>query len=182
MATSKPTKRLSKRAIADFIHAWEKLTSNVARNAAELPPHVTTYAAPLLEVLAGLQEVEAAKQDRRAIKQQEVQDSNELLRRGIDLAEKLKSVLIGHHGRSSEKLVGYGVKPRRPRRSRSRGEAPAPAGPGEPLPEEKSAPQAGESPKPAEQVTEGAQTPEAEQPKPEDPAPAPQSNPAPQST
>jgi hypothetical protein len=155
---TKPKKRLSKRAISDFIHGWEKLTSNVARNAAELPAHIPEYAAPLLEVLAQLQEIEAAKQNRRAVKQQEVKDSNELLRTGQDLAEKLQSVIIGHHGRSSEKLVGYGLKPRRPRRSRPRGEAPQPDGPGEP--EEKSAPQA------------------AEQPKPENPAPATQSSPA----
>jgi hypothetical protein len=176
---TKATKRVvGNRAIADFIHAWEKLTSNVARNAAELPPHVPMYAAPLLEVLAGLQEVEAAKQDRRAIKQQEVQESNELLRRGMELAEKLKSVLIGHHGPSSQKLVGYGIKPRRPRRSRSKGEAPQPGGP--PSPEEKSASQAGKSSKPAEQAAEGKEVPQAaEQPKPEGPAPAPQSSPAP---
>ena len=74
---TKATKRVvSKRAIADFIHAWEKLTSNVARNAAELPPHIPQYAVPLQEVLNGLQEIEAAKQNRRAVKQQEVKDSN----------------------------------------------------------------------------------------------------------
>lgn len=184
MATTKRVSKraISKRAIADFIHKWEKLTTNVARNAAELPAHVPQYAAPLLEVLASLQEIEAAKQNRRALKQQEVKDSTELLRRGQDLAEKLQSVIIGHHGRSSERLVGYGLKPRRPRRSRPSGTTPEPDAPGEP-PEEKPEPQAGQPSKPAEQVTEGAQTPEAaEQPKPEDPAPAPQSNPAPQST
>jgi hypothetical protein len=174
------TKRVSKRAIADFLHKWEKLTTNVARNAAELPAHVPQYTAPLLEVLASLQEIEAAKQNRRAVKQQEVKDSNELLRTGQDLAEKLQSVIIGHHGRSSEKLVGYGLKPRRPRRSRPRGGTPEPEDPGKP-PEEKPEPQAGQPSKPAEQVTQGQQTWEAaEQPKPE--APAPQSNPAPQST
>ena len=173
MATAK-SKPVSKRAIADFIHKWEKLTTNVARNAAELPPHIPPYAAPLQEVLNGLLEIEAAKQNRRAVKQQEVKDSNDLLRTGQELAEKLGSVIIAHHGPTSELLVGYGLKPRRPRKGRKGSETPPPGGPGEPSPEEKSSPQAGGSSKPAAQA--------AEQPKPEVPAPASQFKPAPQSS
>ncbi len=150
----------SKRAIADFVHAWEKLTTNVARNVAELPPHIPPYAAPLQEVLNGLQEIEAAKQNRRAVKQQEVKDSTELLRTGRDLAEKLKSVIIGHHGRTSEMLLGYGINPRRSRRrKKGQPETPEPGGTGEPSPEKKSAPQAGGTSKPAAQVTEGKPSP-----------------------
>jgi hypothetical protein len=161
----------NKSAIADFEVDWSRLMANVVRNAAELPPHITLYSAPMEETLAALREIGASKQDRKAVKQQETKESQDLLKKGRNLAEKLRSAIIAHHGRESEELVAYGINPRRPRpRTPKKGTQPETP---EPTPETKPAPQSGG------QVTTAKA---AEPPKPGDPAPASQSNPSPQAS
>lgn len=149
---------MPKSAIADFVHQWEKMTTNVKTNAAELPPHIALYSEPLAELLAQFKAVGAAKDVRRAAKQQEVKESKELQKQGVKLASKLARALEAHHGKDSEELLAYGIPPRRPPKRKRTGPAgtPPPDNPGSQPPEGKA----------------------AEQPKPEPPAPAPQSNPA----
>src|ERR687896_850628 len=175
----------NKGAFADFIDAWGKMSSNAVRNAAELPAFIQDFAVPLVEVVDALREIAAVRQDRRSIKQLETKNSAELLDRGRKLAEKLRNVLIAHHGPESERLVAYDIPVRRTRKSRkAQPETPQPEDPGAESPTEaKTAPQGGGTSKPAEPVTEGqAATQAAEGPKPGNPAPAtPEVQPAPQS-
>jgi hypothetical protein len=153
----------NKGAIADFVHSWEKMTTNVTNNAAELPPHITLYNEPLVQLLGELKASGAAKDARRAAKQQEVKDSSELQKRARKLAANLRSALIAHYGFDSEQLLAYGIPPRRPPKRKPTGtpEAPQP-----------------ENPEPQRPSAVKAASPAAEQPKPENPAPAAQSNPA----
>jgi len=155
---------MPKAAIADFVHSWEKMTTNVKTNAAELPPHIALYSDPLAELLEQFKAIGAAKDVRRAVKQQEVKDSNELQKKGKKLASKLASALIAHFGRDSEELLAYGIPPRRPPKRKPTVTKGQPESPGSKPPEAKPGSQAGGK--------------AAEQPKPEDPAPAPQSHPA----
>jgi len=158
----------NKSSIADFIVSWEKLVTNVANNAADLPPHVQIYSQPLEGLLESVRLISASKDTRRGVKQQEVKEAEELMRRGRDLAGKLKSVLLAHYGRTSELLLGYGIMPRRFKKTR-------PGEPENPQPEDQ-APEAGGQSKSATQETEGKEDPKvSEEPKPEDPAPASQS-------
>jgi hypothetical protein len=155
--------------IADFEVKWSRMVTNVARNAAVLPEHISIYNAPMEELLNQFREIGASKEDRKAAKQQQVKDSQEMLRTGRRLAGKLRSALIAHYGPDSEELLAYGINPRRPRKSKPGTPAPSP--------ETQPVPQSGG------QVTQGqAAAQAAEQPKPEGPAPAPQSDPAPQAT
>ena len=157
----------NKDAVADFIVSWDKMTTNVAKNAAELPPIISEYNAPLLEVLTEFRAMGAAKDARRAVKQQEVKDSAEMQKKALKLAARVRRVLIAHFGPDSELLLTYGIPPRRPRK-RKQGQ------PETPPPEGKSGRR-----KSADQASEGPTASQAaEQPKPENPAPAPQSNPA----
>jgi hypothetical protein len=149
---------MPKGAIADFVHAWEKMTTNVTENTAELPPYIALLSAPLAELLAEFKAIGAAKDNRRAIKQQEVKDSTELQKRGEKLAGKLRHALIAHFGPDSEFLLAYGILPRRPRKRK------------------KDEPETPEPEKPPESASKEASR--AEQPKPENPAPASQTNPA----
>ncbi len=136
----------NKNAIVDFIGKWEKMVTNVAKNAETLPPLVQAYAAPLGEVLGTAKALEAMKDTRKAIKQQEVKDHAELMKRGRVLAEILGNALKAHLGPTSEFLVEYGLKPRRPREKKKEPETPQAA---------------------------GAAAQKAEEPKPENPASAP---------
>jgi hypothetical protein len=149
---------MPKAAIADFVHSWEKMTTNVKADAAELPPHIPLYSDPLADLLEQFKAIGAAKDARRAVKQQEVKDANELRKQAAKAASKLASALIAHFGRDSERLLAYGIIPRRPPKRKPAGANGQPESP--------------ESPPPEAQA--GSKT--VEQPKPEDPAPAPQSN------
>jgi hypothetical protein len=133
----------NKGAIADFIVKWDKMTTNVTKNAAELPPHIQLYSAPLQEVLEELRAIGAAKNASRAVKQQEVKDSDELKTKGQRLARKLQAALVAHHGPDSELLIAYDIPPRRPSRRKPTGqpETPQPENPGSAPPEGKAAPQ-----------------------------------------
>lgn len=155
---------MPKSSIADFVNSWEKMVTNVRTNAAELPPHIALYSDPLVELLAQFKAIGAAKDDRRAVKQQEVKDSAELRKSGVKLASKLASALIAHYGRDSERLLAYGLLPRRPPKRKPTEATGTPDNPESQPPDAGSASQAG--------------TKAAEQPKPDSPAPAPQSSPA----
>jgi len=152
----------NKSAIADFVHRWEKMTTNVTNHAAELPPHISIYNEPLLQLLGEFKASGAAKDVRRAVKQQGTKESGELKKQAQKLAAKLRAALIAHYGFDSEQLLAYGIPPRRSpkRKPTDSPEPPKPENPESQPPVVKAAPQA------------------AEQPKPENPAPAPQSNPA----
>jgi len=164
----------NKSAIADFEVDWARMVTNVVRNAATLPPHITLYSAPMEETLGALREIGASKQDRKAVKQQETKESQDLLKKGRKLAEKLRAAIIAHHGRESEELVAYGINPRRPRKPKPKGTQPENP---EPTPGTKPAPQTGRKAKAGKKAAQAAEPPE-----PEDPAPASQSNPAPQAS
>jgi hypothetical protein len=149
-------------AIADFVHKWEKMITNVTAKAAELPPHISLYNEPLAQLLGEFKASGAAKDIRKAAKQQETKDSRELQKRAQRQAAKLRSALLAHYDFDSEELVAFGIPPRRPSKRKPTGtpETPQPEKPDSKPSEVKAAPQA------------------AEQPKPENPAPASQSNPA----
>jgi hypothetical protein len=149
----------NKGAIADFVLKWEKMITNVTANAAELPPHLSLYNEPLVQLLGEFKASGATKDIRRAAKQQETKDSKELQKRVQRQAAKLSSALIAHFGFDSEELVAYGITPRRPSKRKPTG-TPQPEKPDSKPSEVKAASQA------------------AEQPKPENPAPASQTNPA----
>jgi outer membrane biosynthesis protein TonB len=160
------------KAIADFLHAWEKMVTNVIANAAELPDMSVNRDA-LQKVLEAAKARVALVASRRGVKQQEVKDQQELMRQGRFEFSRLRGALIAHYGPFSERLLDYGITPFRPR-PRSKGQPK----PGQPTPEQPKPEEV--KPEEVKPVKAEAEQPKAEEPKPANPAPAPEVKPAPQ--
>ena len=77
-----------------------------------------------------LQELSALRDELQAKRQRATQEMGEVKDQGKDAAIRVRSVLRGILGSTNERLVQFGVTPRRPRRHRSTpAETPAPAAP-----------------------------------------------------
>ena len=110
MATKKRSASRKQGGDASKKDNWFKLITNVTADQAELPD-VSADLAVLRSVYDEVTGRGARLQVRKSDKQQETKDHRELMRKGEEAAGKIRSVLRGHLGFRSQRLVKYGVQP-----------------------------------------------------------------------
>jgi hypothetical protein len=104
--------------IADLIVDWETLLSTLKSSAVEVPS-LDIHMTRLEQVVLEAKDMTARVETNRGLKQQESQQRRDLLKRGKDLASRVRAALKAHFGLQNERLVEFGVRPIRSR-SRSR--------------------------------------------------------------
>ena len=111
--------------LAKLISDWELLNT-------ALQPHLTDmpYLKDKVTALEGLiteaKEMDIKQQDLRGSLQETVRQRQDLEKRGRDLHLHLAAILRGTFGFDNQTLLGFGVKPRRPRRKKTPADTPAP--------------------------------------------------------
>jgi hypothetical protein len=109
---------MPKQSMAQTQVQWENLLAGIKINEAELP-HVEIYSAPLDVQLAGLK----AELARRSALQAEVRRSTrtilQFLKAGRSLGSRIGSYLKACYGFDSERLVEFGLEPRKRRQGRN---------------------------------------------------------------
>jgi len=102
----------NKNAQADFVTDWEATLTNCKNRAAELPD-LSAYIVPLETLLAEAKALTARQKSLRGVKQQENLDLQEAMTRGREAAIRLRAALKAHYGPKSERLIEFGMRPRR---------------------------------------------------------------------
>jgi hypothetical protein len=109
--------------LAKLIADWELLNT-------ALQPHLTDmpYLKDKVTELAGLiteaRDMDTKQQDLRGSLQETVRQRQDLEKRGRDLHLRLAAILRGNLGFDNQTLLGFGVKPRRPRRKKTPADTP----------------------------------------------------------
>ncbi len=109
--------------LAKLISDWELLNT-------ALQPHLTDmpYLKDMVTELDGLitqaKGMDSKQQDLRGSLQETVRQRQALEKQGKDLHLRLSAVLRGNLGFDNQTLLGFGVKPRRPRKKKAPAETP----------------------------------------------------------
>jgi hypothetical protein len=105
------------RSFADLMTDWEGLLTAARDNAVNLPS-AEAHRLALEQAFAEVKALKALQDARKAGKQKATQDLKALLKRGRDLASRLRGAVTADLGPTNEQLVGFGISPtRRPRRA-----------------------------------------------------------------
>ncbi len=116
---------MSKSSIAEAIVAWEKALLNVKANSPDAPG-LATYTAPLEKILDDAKNLSASLESRKALKQQESKDRAALMKQGNQQITRIRLALKAFFGPNSERIIEYGGRPVRARRSKPKTQPPAP--------------------------------------------------------
>jgi hypothetical protein len=101
------------RTLGDFIKSSERLVVTVEANKTELA-HLEPLRTQLAPVVDGAKEALVRQGTLKAQAQQASRDLKDFLTQGRGLATRLRQGLRSHYGSTTEKLVEFGVAPRRP--------------------------------------------------------------------
>jgi hypothetical protein len=129
---------MPKQAFASVITDWEKILATVAANKDDLQ-HLDSDRQQLEAEAAAAKVANLRQSTAKAVTQQATRDLEGSLKRGNDLADRLRLSIKGRYGKRSEKLTEFGLKVFRGKRKKS--------APGTPTPE--GGPPQGTSPPPA---------------------------------
>ena|SRR4028119_496705 len=110
---------MSKLSLADHLARWDKLTATVENNAKDLQAY-QEYVGILRTVAAEVREAKQRQLKMRAAAQQASRDLEAALDKARDYEARLNQAVLGTYGRKSEKLVEFGLSPRRPTGSRKK--------------------------------------------------------------
>jgi chromosome segregation ATPase len=111
--------------LAKLIADWDLLNTALQSHLTDLP-FLKDKAAELDALVAEAKEMDTQQQDLRGALQETVRQRQELEKRGKDLHLRVAALLRGSLGFDNQKLLGFGLKPRRPRRKKTPEDAPAP--------------------------------------------------------
>ncbi|HEY0557572.1 MAG TPA: hypothetical protein VGG20_25180 [Thermoanaerobaculia bacterium] len=115
---------MAKTSIAEAIVAWEKALLNVKATASDAPG-VAGYAAPLEKILDDAKNLSASLEGRKAMKQQESLDRAALMKLGNKQVSRIRLALKAFFGPDSERIIEYGGRPVRARKSKPKTSPPA---------------------------------------------------------
>lgn len=110
---------MSKKSLADHLAEWDKLTATVENNVKDLQAS-QRYAELLRTAAAEVREAKQRQVTLRAAAQQASRDLEDALARARDYEARLNQGVLSAYGRKSEKLVEFGLSPRRPTGPRKR--------------------------------------------------------------
>lgn len=104
---------MSKKSLADHLAEWDKLAATVEHNAKDLWA-CQEYVGILRTAAAEAREAKQRQLALRAAAQQASRDLEAALERARDYEARLHQGILGKYGRKSEKLIEFGLSPRRP--------------------------------------------------------------------
>lgn len=110
---------MSKKSLADHLLEWDKLAATVEHNAKDLRAY-QEYVGILRTAAAEVREAKQRQLALRAAAQQASRDLEISLEKARDYEARLHQGVLGVYGRKSEKLIEFGLSPRRPTGSRKR--------------------------------------------------------------
>src|SRR4051794_12334936 len=113
--------------LAKLISDWELLNAALQPHLTDMP-YLKDKATELEGLIAEAKGMDTKQQDLRGSLQETVRQRRNLEKRGKVLRSLLASLLRGSLGFENQTLLGFGVKPRRPRKKK------APAGSPQPKP------------------------------------------------
>jgi len=96
-------------AFADVMTGWQKLLATVAANKDDLQP-LDSYRQQLEAEVTAAKEANMRQSVAKAETQQATRDVEGSLKRGHDLADKLRLGIKSRYGKRSEKLTEFGLK------------------------------------------------------------------------
>jgi len=99
--------------LAEFIKSNERLLVTIDANKADLA-HLEPLQAQLAPIVDGAKEALVRQGTLKAEAQQASRDLDGFLTKGRDLASRLRHGIRAQYGTTTEKLVEFGLKPRRP--------------------------------------------------------------------
>jgi hypothetical protein len=111
--------------LAKLIADWELLNTALQPHLTDLP-FLKDKAVDLEALIAEAKGMDSKQQDLRGALQETVRQRQELEKRGKDLHLRVAALLRGSFGFDNQTLLGFGVKPRRPRRKKAPADDPAP--------------------------------------------------------
>jgi hypothetical protein len=108
--------------LAKLIADWELLNTALQSHLTDLP-FLKDKAVELEALLAEAKGMDSKQQDLRGALQETVRQRQELEKRGKDLHLRVAALLRGSFGFENQTLLGFGLKPRRPRRKKTPADA-----------------------------------------------------------
>jgi hypothetical protein len=112
--------------LAKLIADWELLNTALQPHLTNMP-HLRDQAIELQGLITEAKGMDARQQDLRGNLQETVRQRKELEKRGTSLHLHVAAVLRGSLGFNNQTLLGFGLKPRRPRRKKPAEATPDPA-------------------------------------------------------
>ncbi len=112
--------------LAKLISDWELLNTALQPHLTDMP-YLRDQAAELQGLITEAKGMDARQQDLRGNLQETVRRRKGLEKRGTSLHLHVAAVLRGSLGFDNQTLLGFGLKPRRPRRKKPAEAAPEPA-------------------------------------------------------
>ena len=112
--------------LAKLISDWELLNAALQPHLTDLP-YLRDKATELEGLITEAKEMDTRQQDLRGNLQETVRLRKELQKRGTSVHLHLAALLRGSFGFDNQTLLGFGLKPRRPRRKKSSEATPEPA-------------------------------------------------------
>jgi hypothetical protein len=104
--------------LAKLIADWELLNTALQPHLTDLP-FLKDKAVELEALLVEAKGMDTRQQDLRGVLQETVRQRQELEKRGKDLHLRVAALLRGSFGFENQTLLGFGIKPRRPRRKKT---------------------------------------------------------------
>jgi hypothetical protein len=111
--------------LAKLISDWELLNAALQPHLTDMP-FLKDKAAELEGLIAEAKGMDTKQQDLRGSLQETVRQRRNLEKRGKVLRSLLASLLRGSLGFENQTLLGFGVKPRRPRKKKAPADTPPP--------------------------------------------------------
>ena len=111
--------------LAKLISDWELLNTALQPHLTDMP-FLKDKATELEALIAEAKGMDTKQQDLRGSLQETVRQRQDLEKRGKDLQSRLAALLRGSLGFDNQTLLGFGVRPRRPRKKKTPADAPQP--------------------------------------------------------
>ncbi|MEO7419040.1 MAG: hypothetical protein ABI163_18405 [Thermoanaerobaculia bacterium] len=112
--------------LAKLISDWELLNAALQPHLTDMP-YLRDKATELQEFITEAKGMDARQQDLRGNLQETVRQRKELEKRGTSVRLHVAALLRGSLGFDNQTLLGFGLKPRRPRRKKPSEATPEPA-------------------------------------------------------
>jgi hypothetical protein len=112
--------------LAKLISDWELLNTALQPHLTDMP-YLRDKATELQGLITEAKGMDARQQDLRGNLQETVRLRKDLEKRGTSVHLHLAAVLRGNLGFDNQTLLGFGLKPRRPRRKKTPDVTPPPA-------------------------------------------------------
>ncbi len=111
--------------LAKLISDWELLNAALQPHLTDMP-FLKDKATELTGLIADAKGMDTRQQDLRGSLQETVRQRQDLEKKGKVLQSQLAALLRGTLGFDNQTLLGFGVKPRRPRKKKAPADSPQP--------------------------------------------------------